>query len=768
MLKHCVTFLLVFLLSACASLSDSESESTQTYKTQIRWTSYGIPHVKADDWAGLGYGFAYATATDGFCVIADSVMTSGGEISRNKGPENGNLQRDTFSQVMLSDERVMAYFMSQSSTEQEFSKGYAAGYNRYLRDHIDELPMACAGKPWLRPITKYDLMRMNMWLGIAYGVGRFDKDIYSAAPPAEQTTAISVPTNQMVDSRYGFVAGIGSNAIALGSDVTESGRGVLFGNPHYPWKGAARFHMIHTTIPGELDVMGSSLMTTNRVVIGFNKDIAWTHTVSTATRFTLYKLQLNPENPLEYKYGDEYRPIAQSDVEVVVKGADGKLQTRQESVYLSHYGPIVMSQALPWDSSVAYAIRDVNSENSGTTRTSEAMNIAESVDDIEAAISMQGMPFVNTIAADRHGTAFYADISATPNIDAQMLGRCRVAVTHMPASVIVLDGSEPACEWKTDSRSAVPGAMPAEDMPRIRRKDYVTNSNDSYWLSNPNEPLEGYSPIIGPERSARTLRTRAGLNFIEQAFAEKEKLGPADLQSMIYSHRNFAAEILLDDILALCEQTDSPVVVEENTVDIGGACAALAGWDRRQNNDSRGAQVWTEFWRSARNIPDIYAVPFDANDPVHTPDGINVDNEIITVAVRQALASAQLTLEAAGIALDARWGDVQYAERNGERIGIPGGEGWAGMFSMIVTRLQKDKGYTPIINGNSFMQVISWDKEGQLDARGMLTYSQSQEPESSHYDDLTRLYSDGQWIRFPFSEDEIQADPELRVLELIE
>jgi len=50
----------------------------------------------------------------------------------------------------------------------------------------------------------------------------------------------------------------------------------------------------------------------------------------------------------------------------------------------------------------------------------------------------------------------------------------------------------------------------------------------------------------------------------------------------------------------------------------------------------------------------------------------------------------------------------------------------------------------------------------------MLTYSQSQEPESEHYEDLTRLYSDGQWIRFPFSDAEIQADPELSVLELLE
>jgi acyl-homoserine-lactone acylase len=87
---------------------------------------------------------------------------------------------------------------------------------------------------------------------------------------------------------------------------------------------------------------------------------------------------------------------------------------------------------------------------------------------------------------------------------------------------------------------------------------------------------------------------------------------------------------------------------------------------------------------------------------------------------------------------------------------------------MIEADLQKDKGYTPIKHGNSFIQVISWDESGKLDPRGMLTYSQSQEPESAHYEDLTHLYANGEWIRFPFYESDIQADPELRVLELSE
>ena len=52
------------------------------------------------------------------------------------------------------------------------------------------------------------------------------------------------------------------------------------------------------------------------------------------------------------------------------------------------------------------------------------------------------------------------------------------------------------------------------------------------------------------------------------------------------------------------------------------------------------------------------------------------------------------------------------------------------MFSMIVTRLNADKGYAPIIHGNSYIQAISWDKAGKLQPTAMLTYSQSPEPES--------------------------------------
>ena len=129
---------------------------------------------------------------------------------------------------------------------------------------------------------------------------------------------------------------------------------------------------------------------------------------------------------------------------------------------------------------------------------------------------------------------------------------------------------------------------------------------------------------------------------------------------------------------------------------------------------------------------------------------------------------AQTKLQDTGLALDARWGDVQFAERNGERIGVPGAIGGHGVFSYIVTDFTEGKGYTPILHGNSYIQIVGWDEAGNLDARGLLTYSQSPEPDSPHYADQTKLYSRGELLAFPFTEEEILADPELRIVTLRE
>jgi acyl-homoserine-lactone acylase len=754
---------LALMLSTFAVLACQPSSPAPTYQTDIRWTSYGIPHVKADDWGGLGYGYAYATATDVFCTIARELVRMDGEMSLHFGSSEENLASDIFHKALLQDQQLQMFTSSESKKAAQFSAGYVAGYNRYLQDKGDQLAASCRDASWVRPMNTADIPKLNIGVGIRYGLGRVSQEMAAAAPPEKQSK-VALLAHTDFDAPKGY----GSNAVALGRAVTDSGRGILFGNPHYPWEGPSRFHMIHTTIPGEVDVMGVSLLTTPRVAIGFNKDVAWSHTVSTALRSTFYQLELNPENPLQYRYGDSYRDILPLTVAVNETDEAGKTVGQNHTVYFTHFGPVVESEDLPWTASKAFAVRDANLANLQNEPTYDALNKARNIDEVEAAISLQGVAWTNTIAADRDGTAFYADISVTPNVDAALLERCQLKPEGLPPRVVLLKGDRADCEWYEDVRSVIPGVLPAEEMPRLKRDDFVANSNNSYWLSNPEQPLEGYSPIIGDERTARSLRTRAGLVFIQELLDGENKISAEDMQGLIYQHRNYGAELLLDDLLSICDADDMQVTVQGATIDVTPSCQTLVAWDRRNTIDSRGGHVWREFWRTARKIDGVYAVPFDVNDPVFTPRGLAVQDAEVKMALLKSLANAQRRLGESNIALDSPMGEIQFTQRNGARIPIPGGEGWAGMWSMTIAKLEKDKGYSPIIHGNSYMQVISWDEEGELQARAILTYAQSPEADSPHNADMTELYAKSQWVSLPFTEQQIRADANYRSLQLRE
>ena len=756
----------VTMLVGCDKPASTEAASNERYNVQIRWTAHGVPHIEAEDWGSLGYGLAYAVATDAVCTLAREFVNVRGEQAKFFGPEEGRLEADIFHKSVITDQALAHAAARMPSEMFALQEGYIAGYNRYLADHsgdaaesptrTEQLPASCRNQPWVRPIDASDMARIGIGVDIRYGVGRSPAAIANAAPPGKEQKVTLLPAPPM------DVSMMGSNAIAFGKGATTNGKGLMLGNPHYPWSGGSRFHMAHLTMPGQLDVMGVGLITTPFIGIGFNQDVAWSHTVSTGLRFTLYELQLDPKDPLSYRYGEETRKLTPRTVSVEVRQPDGSVKTEERTTYHSHFGPVLEDPDLPWTRERAYALRDSNLDNNRSSEQYLKFARARNVDDMLKALqTSQGTAWVNTIAADRHGKALYADLSVVPNVDEAMIEACSSQKVQRWGAwrVVVLRGA-PDCEWRNDERAQQPGILPPDRQPHLMRDDYVTNSNDSYWLSNPQQPLEGYSPIIGPEKTERSLRTRAGLAMVNEVLQAKEsnRFDAQRLQDLLFSHRNYSAELVLDDVLAICKREPKSVSVENNDVDVTRTCEVLAGWDRKQNVTSRGAQVWTEAWPLMSTAPDLWKVPFDVKDPVRTPRQIDVEDAKVRKAVMSALATATKTLADARIPLDAPWGEVQYTEHNGAKIGIPGGAHATGMFSMIGSRLQPGKGYTPIITGNSWIQVVTWTDAGEVDARGLLTYSQSEEADSPFVVDQTRLYSMGQWLKLPFTESEIAAD----------
>jgi acyl-homoserine-lactone acylase len=779
------------------------------YHATIRTTSHGIPHILSSNFAGLGYGYGYVAAQANICVLADTYVTANAERSRWFGPDasytqggNGatqtNLNSDFFYQ-RIKDRGTISELLALEPPRgprpeiKEAVRGYVAGYNRWLRDTgVDNITdPRCKGEPWVRPITEMDAYQRFYQLGLIASQGVAIDGIGGAEPPAGigPTPPTGAEQAQMIDQLGERLplGGIGSNAYGLGRDATDNGRGMVLGNPHFPWDGSERFFESQLTIPGKINVSGASLLGVPVINIGHTDHLAWSHTVSTAYRFTPFELKLVPGSPTTYLYDGQPRQMTSDDVTITVKNPDGSLSTRSRTLYSSHHGSILTSilglPLFPWTPATAWALGDANAGNFRYLNHFFEVNMAQSVPELrEIQERNQGVPWVNTLAADSNGDAYYSDVSVVPNVTDEKAAICNTELgrgTFAALGLPVLDGSLSACEWGTDPDAIEPGIFGPGNLPKLLRGDYVTNSNDSYWLSNPAEPLEGFDRIIGDERTERSLRTRSGLVQVEQRLTGSDgwsgdRYTLRQLQDTVFQNRQYAGELWRNDLVAFCEA--SPTMTGSNgPVDVSEACPVLRAWDLKDDLDSRGAILFRRFASLALNAvpvagtPGLFTNQFDANDPVHTPYGLNIGNP----AVEQSFADAVQDLRDAGIPLDAPLRDWQYERRGSERIPIHGGPGGVGVFNAINvswTGSGANAGYSNVPHGSSFVMAAQFtdDPDCTVDTRTILTYSQSTNPNSPYFADQTRMFSNKEWVDERFCEDEIAADPNLEVQDISE
>lgn len=752
------------------------------YDVTVRETAYGIPHITAKDFGSLGYGYGHEVASATICTLADSYTTVRAQRSKYFGPDgsyvfvgNGvtvnNLNSDYFFQQINDDKRIEK-LMAQpapygpSKEVRELSKGYAAGYNRYLEDVGGSKGISdptCKGKPWVTPIEEIDVYRRFFQLAMLASSGVAIDGIGGAQPPGPSapipTTPSPAEAARMLGEKWKTLA-IGSNAIAVGKDGTTTGRGLLLGNPHFPWVGSERFFQAHLTVPGKMDVAGGSLLGVPLILIGHTAHMAWSHTVSTAYRFTPFQLILVPGSPTTYVY--DGKPVAMTSRTVTVDTGNGTKQSR--TLYGSRFGPIMTSilglPIFPWTPATAFAMDDANAQNFRYLNHFFEVDQAQSSKEVLQILKRnQGVPWVNTIASDDQGDALYADISVTPNVTDAQAQACDTAVgaaTFAYLRLPVLDGSRPECQWGNDPDALQPGTFGPSHMPYLLRSDYVTNSNDSYWLAQPRQPLTGFATIIGDENTARTLRTRNGLTMMEEQLRDGRRMTRQDMQDLLFSDRQYAGQLTRDDLVQLCRDLPGGMAPSSSgPVAVGKACDVLATWDLSDRLASRGALLFRRFWENATATTDpaLWRVPFDPKDPVNTPRSLNTRDPLVLNAFGDALND----LAGAGVPVDAPLGQFQKDQRpDGTTTPVHGGPGTDGVFNALSVSWDPKKAYVgPVPHGSSFIQVVSFTGNGCPDAQTILTYSQSTNPKDPHFADQTRLFSKGGWVTDRFCEPDV-------------
>ncbi|MFI5880039.1 penicillin acylase family protein [Streptomyces sp. NPDC051554] len=778
----CLTSATVALLPASSSAVTGQGGETVAeggHSVRISRTEYGVPHILAQDFDGLGYGYGYAFAQDNVCELADHVVTLRGERSRFFGPggEPGegevggsNLASDTYYGGQLRAGTVRQLLaqkapLGPTAELRRMVEGYAAGYNRYLHDTgVDHLPdPTCKGKPWVRPITALDLWNVVYDVNRVTGTVPLVPDIGDAKPPTTpadgKDTAASSATAATLATATATAPGIGSNGWALGRDATRTGNSMVLANPHLPWAvGYFRFYQVQLTIPGTLEVSGAGLYGTPLVEIGHNRTLAWTHTATDAQHASLYALKLAPGDPTSYVLDGRTVPMERRTVPVTVRDANGGLSTVERTLYSSHFGPVLSSG---WTATTAYAIRDANAGNLRSMNTWLAMGKARNLGQLRAAQDeFQGIPWTYTLAADTSGGTYFTDSSAVPHLTDAQLAHCTLPDDEGPSA---LDGSTSACAWGSDPDALVPGLYGPSRQPKLSRTDYVANSNNGPQYVNPEAPITGLPGVYDTDPHLDG-RAQLGLRMIAQRRDGTDGLGApgfteSTLRDSMLGNRVLSAETGRDDIVGMCRAHPSLTATDGTAVDVRQACTTLARWDTRADTTSRGIVLWSTFYDRLLDggPPDTWRrVPYDPAQPLTTPRGFNGEDP----RVQRALADAVQDFAARDLPADVELGAVQ----KWDGIPLPGCD--AGCFDVVEASPDSGTG-TPTAGafGSSFLMTVELTPDGPR-AHTLLTYGQSANPASPHFSDQTRLFSRKQWVTERFTQAEISGDPGLEVTTL--
>ena len=286
----------------------------------------------------------------------------------------------------------------------------------------------------------------------------------------------------------------------------------------------------------------------------------------------------------------------------------------------------------------------------------------------------------------RPGNALYADIGSIPNVsDAQGPGlrhRARRRDLHScsgcrcsTARARRATGAPTPTRWS-------PASSARAHLPHLFRNDYVTNSNDSYWLSNPHAAADRLRADHRRRAHARAaLRTRIGLIMTQARVDGTTAWGAGftrqDMQNMVFSDRQYAGELVRDDAGG-----DVPLDARRNRAQLirrcpcrwatRATCSPPGTCTRTSTRTARSSSAASGTHALGRRAARPWVRPFDVvSDPVHTPNTLDTTNP----AVRLALGDAIHDLQSAPHPARTRRSAAASAEGPRRAIPIHGGPG---------------------------------------------------------------------------------------------
>ncbi len=365
--------------------------------------TWGVAHIYAPTVEDGLFAQGYAQAEDRPQQLLINLKTAMGELASVAGPEQVPI--DLLSRMF--DHYGNARTMWASTTGQPRARlqAFTDGINAFYRAHPEDLPQWWQhGEVTPAMVDAFARLFLYNW---------------SIDEALEDLVRGGVQPTFAVTAR-------GSNQWAVAPERSASGKPLLLIDPHLSWWGPSRFweFRVHA---GDWQGSGVGLAGSPYIGLGHNARLAWAMTTGGPDTADVYQLELHPDDPNQYRYDGDWRPLVRREALLDVRGIGQQTHVLE----FSHHGPIIART-----DGFAYAAKVPYDASTDRNRAWELLNFGENFEAVrEAAATLAFFP-QNIMAADTSGNIYY-----------QRVGRVPRRAPQFDWSRPV-DGSDPRSEWQ--------------------------------------------------------------------------------------------------------------------------------------------------------------------------------------------------------------------------------------------------------------------------------------------------------------------------------
>ncbi len=633
--------------------------------------SYGVPHIHAPTDAGVAYGLAYAHAEDDFFTLQEMLLAASNRLAENTGKAGAGLD-------------FVAQFLDVKNTvDKQYDTDFRADFKAILSAYTQALNKYAATHPkevrvkGFFPIHEKQLVAAQMLANcLVCGIDKSLKEIVG--------NRVDLPKSD---------ATRGSNAYAINAKRTIDNKPYFCSNTHMPLEGSFGWYEAHLTSDEGLNIAGALFPLSPVILLGANENIAWTHTINKTDLVDVYQLEINPDNPDQYKLDDKWVDLEKTKAHFNVKIPTGIKLGVNKHFYKTKFGSAFRNKQ------GVFAVRLGAMFRINALQQWYDMNKAKNYTQFRHILDEQSLARMNIVYADKKDTIYYIDNGLFP---------IRKEGYNWLNTV---KGTKSDQIWNT--------YYPIKDLPQILQPQsgYVFNTNNTPFDASGKE--DNVKRELFPKNMGLYPYDNNRSKTFQALMQSNNKFTYAQFKELKYSTALPQGQLYFDvDINAVLN------LDPEKYPDIKDQIMQIKTWNRESDTANTDAALMMII---ARFLIDKTHVHYDSRK-----EEIKLKEEYVVEAFGHAKKFLQKYHHTTKVPL----GNVQRHIRGNVSIASDGQVD----VLRAATALPYKKGVYRIFHGDSYLLFVKFT-DGLPELESISPYGASNHKDSKHYTDQMRLYT---------------------------